>query len=212
MIITSVSNPAFADADSKSVRCTVTFDTLSGPYAYTAADGDADSQSLFNSIIAGDHGAVAAFVAAPPASLASLKQATVSAGSAYADAIVGQVTPTVTRQAAFQNAAGILAGSGGSAPTSGPYVDAFAALASSYGISASAFATVVMTAQNASLQIETAMSSFDTEVITASTTAQIVSAIAAFEGALASVISRVNAVMPSPVTTPPPISIPGVNA
>ena len=212
MIITSVSNPTFADAASKSVRCTVTFDTLSGPHEYTAADGDADSQSLFNSLIAGDHGSVAAFVPAPPASLVSLKQAAASAGSAYADAIVGQVAPTVTRQAAFQNAAGILAGSGGIAPTSGPYIDAFSALASSYGLSASAFATVVLTSQNASLQIETAMSSFDTEIISASTTAQIASAIAAFEGALAGVISRVNAVMPTPVTTPPPISIPGVNA
>lgn len=212
MIITSVSNPIFADADSKSVRCAVTFDSLSGPHAYTAADGDADSQSLFNSLIAGDHGAVAAFVAAPPASLASLKQAAVLAASAYADEVVKQVTTTITRQAAFQNAAGIIAGNGGTAPTSGPYADTFAALALSYGKSASDFAVVVFTMQNATLQIETAMSNFDAEVATKSTTPQIVLAITTFEHALSAVILQVNAVTPNSVTTPPPIFIPGVTA
>ena len=66
MTITSVAAPAYASADAKSIRCMVTLDGRAGSHGYLAVDGDEASQSLFDDLVAGKYGAVAAYVAPVP--------------------------------------------------------------------------------------------------------------------------------------------------
>jgi hypothetical protein len=70
--IASVADPVYADAGNQSVRCTLTL-VGGSPRPYLAANGDATSQALFNALVAGTYGAVAAYVA-PAMSTASLRQ------------------------------------------------------------------------------------------------------------------------------------------
>lgn len=209
MTVLSVSRPVYADPDNTSIRCLVTLDSDPGEHPYLASNSDPVSAALFQQIVQGQHGEIAAY-APPPVDLAALKARAGAAISGYADAVINQVAPTASRLAAFQSVAGILAASGGAAPTSGPYADTFAALAASYGVSPVAFANLVLTTQNASLRIETQRSTAAGAVAAASNPAQIAAAITAFSSALASVIGDVNASSTTPISPPPAISVPGV--
>lgn len=146
------------------------------------------------------------------ASLSDLAAQAKAAVSAAAGAVVAGVTPDAAHQAAFQNAAAILNGNGGAAPSSGPLATAFGALASAYALSSSAFATVVLDVQAASLTLAAAVATFNSAATVAGNADALASALSAFETALGGVVTSINAVLPVPVTAPPAIRIAGINA
>ena len=177
---------------------------------YVAADGDEASQPLFDALKAGEFGPVAPY-AAPVASLADMGARARAAVAAAASLVVAQVMPDAAHQAAFQNAASILNGNGRAPPTSGPLASAFTALAASYGLSASAFAGVVLGAQAASMILTAASATFNAAASAATDAGGIATALSVFETALAAVMTEINAVLPIPITAPASIVIAGVN-
>jgi hypothetical protein len=151
--------------------------------------------------------------APPAATQAQLAAALEGAASAACAAIVAQVFPDAAHQAAFQNAAALVNSNGGAAPVSGPLATKFAALASVYGLSASAFAALIVVMQGASLDLSAALGTLVTAAQPATTAAQLATALAAFETALATVVSEINAGSPpTPIVAPAVITIAGINA
>lgn len=180
--------------------------------AYTlAADGSEISNAqIYAKAAAGEYGAVAAFAPPPVAQLAATLAAAASDACA---SVVAQVYPDAAHQAAFQNAASIVNGNGGSAPSAAPMAAKFAALAAVYGLSASAFATLVVAMQGASFDLSAALATLSAAASVATTPAALATALAAFETALAGVVAEINAAgLPSAIAAPAPIAIPGVNA
>jgi hypothetical protein len=154
----------------------------------------------------------------PPTGLSSvsflqLQTSLITEANAVCSNIVAQVTPDPTHQTAYLNAAAIVNSSGGTAPTVEPLATKFAALATQNGFSSpEAFAAVVLAVQSASLDLSVALISLETSADTSTTTSALDIALTAFEGAIAAVIAEVNAVLDSPLVTPPAISIVGINA
>jgi hypothetical protein len=121
--------------------------------------------------------------------------------------------PDAAHQAAFQNAASIVNGSGGAAPSSGPLASKFTALSSTYGMSANAFATLVLAMQGASFDLSAALVTLSSASASAASAADLASALATFETAIAAVASEVNAASPPvAIVSPAAIVIAGVNA
>jgi hypothetical protein len=119
-----------------------------------------------------------------------------------------QLFPDAAHQAAFQNAAA----SGGSAPSGGTFATKFAALASVYGLSASALAALIVVMQGASLDLSAALGTLVTAGQAATTAAQLATALAAFEAALAAVVREINAGSPpTQIVAPAAITIAGIN-
>ena len=147
----------------------------------------------------------------PGPTQAQLIASLTSAASAACASIVSQVLPDPTHQTAFQNAASIVNGAGGAAPTTGPNVARFAAQAAVYGMTATAFATMVLAVQGANLDLSTALITLTYAAAPAYSSAQLATALTAFEASLATVVSEVNAALPIPVTAPAPIFITGIN-
>lgn len=137
-------------------------------------------------------------------------QAKTAAGAA-ADAVVAAITPDSAHQAAFQNAAAILNGLGGVAPTTGPFAAPFAALAASYGMSATGFAGLVVQTQAASLSLGAALATFNNAASAAADAPALATALAAFQSSLDGIVAALNTALPSPVPTPPTLVIAGVN-
>lgn len=149
---------------------------------------------------------------APPTQ-AMLAEQLAAAASAACAKVVAQIFPDPTHQAAFQNAASIVNGAGGAAPTADPLATKFAALAAVYGLSASAFATLVMAMQGASFDLSAALAALDAAADAATTSAALATALAAFETAIATVVAEINAAgLPASIASPAPISIAGINA
>ena len=69
-MLTALSNPIYADPANNSVRCAAQWNGV--PTSYLAVNGDPTSQTLFNSLVAGTYGVVAAYVAPTP-TLADLR-------------------------------------------------------------------------------------------------------------------------------------------
>ena len=148
-----------------------------------------------------------------PPSLAELKASLAAAASAAASAIVAQVMPDAAHQAAVQNAASIVNGNGGSAPSSGPMAAKFTALAATYGMTSSAFAALVLAMQGASFDLSAALASLSVASASATSTTDLASALAAFETAIVAVVAEVNAASPPmAIASPAAISIAGINS
>ncbi len=153
---------------------------------------------------------------APTYTLAQLEAQVTGACAAACQNVVAQITPDANHSAAFQNAASILNGNAGVAPSGDPLKTAFANLAAAFGASsASAFATLILAVQKASLDLLTAQTAL-TAAAKAATAAQGASGslqapLSAFETSLAAVVSELVAAGAT-ITAPPAISIVGVNA
>ena len=143
---------------------------------------------------------------------AQLVAALIAAASAASASIVSQVFPDAAHQAAFQNAASIVNGNGGQAPTTGPLAAAFGALATAYGATPANFVAFVLAAQAASLTLGAASATLTSAASAATTSAQLATALTAFETAIGTVVAELNAALPTPITAPAAISIKGVNA
>ena len=149
----------------------------------------------------------------PAPSFAFLQSSLLQAASSVGEAIVSQVTPDSVRQDAFQNAASIINGNGGSPPSSGVLALKFSAIATSYGLSTTEFASLVSGMEGPSLDLSTALSTLQAETSAATDASQLATALNNFETAIANVISEINALnLPIPVIAPPAISIIGINA
>ncbi len=149
----------------------------------------------------------------PAPTQAQLAASLTSAASAACALVVAQTLPDPSHQAAFQNAAAIVNGNGGAAPTTGPLATKFAALATVYGMSASAFATLAVAFQGASLDLSTALTTLWAAASAATTSAQLATALTAFETAIGNVVAEINAAgPPGPTVAPAAIIIAGINA
>ena len=157
-------------------------------------------------------------VAAPPAPsapappLAQIAAALVASGTAATAAIVAQIFPDPARQAAFQNAASILNGNGGVAPTTAPLAAAFASLAAAYATSPANFAAFVLTGQAASLNLSAAQATLTAAAKTATMVAELDAALAAFQTAIDAIVTSLDAALPTPLAAPAPIRVAGLNA
>ena len=148
---------------------------------------------------------------APP--LAQLKTALSAAASGACASVVAQIYPDATHQSAFQNAASMVNGNGGAAPTIAPLAAKFAALAAVYGLPASAFATLGVAMQGADLDLSAALATLDDAVDAATTPAALAAALTAFETAIAATVAEINAAAPpTAIVAPAAIRIVGVNA
>lgn len=149
----------------------------------------------------------------PAPSQTALVAALNSAASVACAFVVGQTFPDPSHQTAFQNAAAIVNGNGGGAPAAGPLATKFDALAAVYGMSASAFATIVVAFQGASLDLSTALTTLWGAASAATTPAQLATALNAFETAIGNVVAEINAAgPPGPTVAPTAILIVGINA
>jgi len=163
----------------------------------------------------GDAYANGVFTPAPPSTptQGALAGQLAAAASAACAVVVAQIYPDAAHQAAFQNAASIVNGNGGAAPTAAPMAAKFAALAAVYGLSASAFATLVTAMQGASFDLSAALATLDGAAAAAATPAELAAALAAFETAIAATVAEINAAgLPSPIAAPAPIVIVGIDA
>jgi hypothetical protein len=148
-----------------------------------------------------------------PPPQAQLAANLISAASRACSTIVGQIFPDAAHQSAFQNSAAIVNGSGGSAPASGVLATKFAALASVYGLSASAFAALIVVMQGASLDLSAALGTLTAAAETATTSGQLATALAVFETAIGAVVAEINAGSPpTQIVAPAAITIAGINA
>jgi hypothetical protein len=152
-------------------------------------------------------------------SLATNKTSVIAAASSVCSAIVGAVFAGPTQQAAFSNAGMMVAANGGSAPSTGAAGTAFTALATAYGMSQSAFATLVSAMQLASLSLENSLATLVFAATAAATNDALSAAITAFETSVGVIVTSVNAAITatnSPalvaIEAPATISIKGVNA
>jgi hypothetical protein len=219
--IIAVASPIYARADQSLIDVTATTDAFGAiPMTLAASDettylmgtppAPVTNAQLFAQAAAGAFGPVAPYAPPPVVQLAA---ALVAAASAACAAVVAQIYPDPAHQAAFQNAASIVNGNGGAAPTAAPMAAKFAALAAVYGLSASAFAMLVTAMQGASFDLSAALAALDAAASAAATSAALATALTAFETAIAAVVAEINAVGPPvSVSAPAPIALPGVNA
>lgn len=146
------------------------------------------------------------------ASVATLGAQVVSAAEQAASSIVDQVRSTSSQDTALQNAVSIVIANG-SAPSDGnPYYLAYNALASTWGKSPSAFATLIQVMVNQSMNLSSAVNTLKASVAAATTNANLTTALATFETSLAAVVTAVNAAGPPiAIVAPAAISIKGVD-
>ncbi len=147
----------------------------------------------------------------PDATLAHLQALVMTAGATVSGQLVSEILPTPTDQVAYQNMAGIIAASGGSVPTSGPYAAMFApALAQFPGLTPAAFAAMVVALTSASIANQAALATLRSSAAAAKSAAQLSAAVYAFELAVHGIVVSINAVAPVQIAPPPAIDIPGI--
>lgn len=66
MLITSISNPRYANAGGTAIFASVMLDGAAGSHDYLFVNGDAAGQTYFDALKAGDYGVIAAYVAPAP--------------------------------------------------------------------------------------------------------------------------------------------------
>lgn len=148
----------------------------------------------------------------PPPTQAQLAASLAAAASAACTHVIAQIYPDAAHQAAFQNAASIVNGNGGAAPAVDPLAKKFENLAAIYGLSASAFATLVVAMQGASFDLSAALATLNGAAADATTPAELAAALTSFETALAAALVEINAAgLPITIAAPAPIIIAGVN-
>lgn len=148
---------------------------------------------------------------APP-TMAQLQTELVNAAISAANWITLQINKTDTHAAAFYNVSAIVAANGGSIPTTGELATSLATLSELFGGSTTALATMSQALQKASVDNLTALVVLEIASGTATTLEQLATALTYFETAINSVVSEINASIIIPITSPPPISIVGINA
>jgi hypothetical protein len=149
----------------------------------------------------------------PPPTQGELAASLAAAASAACTEIVSKIYPDAAHQAAFQNAASIVNGNAGAAPTVEPLATKFASLAAIYGLSASGFAALVIAMQAASFDLSAALAVLNGGAADATTPVQLAAALTAFETALAAAVAEINAAgLPVTTAAPPAIRIAGINA
>ncbi len=217
--LAGLTNPRWADVDHTAVAFDATLNGQSVAFVAHPNDVEAHGQKVLADALAGAYGTIGAYVAPSPPTQAQLAAQVVAAASAVCDAIVGAIEPDATHATAFANAASIVNGNGGAAPTAGPMAARFANLALAYGLRKSdgsgdvvALAAVVVALQGASLDLSNALLALQGAVAAATTAGDLAAALATFETAIAAVATEVNAVVPRQVAAPPAIVIAGVNA
>jgi hypothetical protein len=160
----------------------------------------------------------AAFPPQPPTGLttptqASLQASLVAAATAAAASVTAQVYTDPSHQAAGQNAGLIVVMAGGAPTSSSPFFSAFNSYAAAWGLTPAAFATLIETLVNESMALSSALNTLEAATSSATTAAQLATALSAFETAVNAVVTAINAAgTPFPMTPPPAISIPGINA
>jgi hypothetical protein len=148
----------------------------------------------------------------PPYNLTNLKSALLTAVGYTCTFIVQTVQPVLALQVAFLNAASIVNGNGGAAPTTGPLVSRFDALATNYGITADQLATLCVTLEAGSLDLANALLAITAASAAATTPTQLATALTNFESSISTLVTEVNSVVPMPIPSPPAITIAGINA
>jgi hypothetical protein len=149
----------------------------------------------------------------PTPTQASLQAALVAAASTAAAAITAQIYTDPAHQAAGQNAGVIVAMSGGAPTSSSPFFAAFNAYAAAWGLAPAAFATLIEVLMNQSMALSSALNGLEAASAAATTAAQLATALATFEPAIGAVVTAINSAgTPFPMTAPPAISIPGIDA
>jgi hypothetical protein len=155
----------------------------------------------------GSYGVIADYPGIPVPQLASKL---IVAATVVQDALMKHLIPPA-RQMAFQSAASMVNGNGGTTPT-GPSLTAFTALARAYGIPVAAFTHVVLAVQDASLHLGAALTVLHAAASAATTPAQLATALTQFETEIASCVAGVLTAAPSvSVVSPAPIKITGIN-
>lgn len=149
----------------------------------------------------------------PPTGLGSvtaLATQLCDAASAVSDNIISQIVPAGTDAAMLYNAAMWVSGAGGIAPTVGAYATEFGLLATSYGKSADDFATAIVAGQVQSSVLGRAKRVLFASATAATTAGQLTTALGTFETARGNVVTALNSALPTTITNPPAISIPGL--
>jgi hypothetical protein len=148
-----------------------------------------------------------------PPTQAQLQASLVSAASAAAAAVTGQIYTDPAHQAAGQNAGVIVAMAGGAPPSSSPFFAAFNSYAAAWGLAPAAFATLIEALMNESMMLSISLNALEAASAAATTAAQLATALATFETAINAVVTAINAAgTPFPMTAPAAISIRGINA
>lgn len=143
----------------------------------------------------------------------SLAPTVIDAATRACDAVTQQIIPDATHQQAYQNAATIVWGSGGKAPTADPAKSVFAGQAKALGLSVDTFAGVVSAVSLLSLQLATLLSTLRAGASDATTIDQLNGALTAFEAGLSGLVGSLNAAgLTVAVKAPDPILIAGLNA
>lgn len=198
------------------------------PAAIVSADGSTvsiGSQTLHATDFGGDKlaiqpgagigwvasGGVLVAPAAAAPSLPQLQAALVAATTGTCAALVAQILPDPVRQSAYQLAAA-MCGPSATPPAVDPTKTTFEGLAAQYGLSPQQLATLVVAIAAAAMQLRTIQQAAATAASAATTAAQLATALVSFETSLGALISTLNAALVSPISTPPAISIAGVNA
>ena len=144
-------------------------------------------------------------------SVKALADQLVSEATRACSAISRQIVPDDTHRTAYANAATIVWGNGGKAPSDDPAKSIFSAQAAALGLSADAFAQVVTSVSLASLQLATLLSAVRGSAGTATSSNDVQTTLAAFESGLATLVSTLNASGLTVTIAPsPPIQIAGL--
>ena len=146
----------------------------------------------------------------PPApTQAQLQAAVISAASSVCAQITNAVAPDAAHANAYQIAAGAL--SNGVVPSSGPVASWLASYAAANGQSEAQVVGAVLAGASAALGLSSALATLEAEASAATTSAQLVTALTAFEASIASILAAM-ASGGVTVAAPAAISIAGVNA
>jgi hypothetical protein len=142
-----------------------------------------------------------------------LQSATVAAASVAAAAVTAQIFTDPAHQAAAQNAAMIVATSGGAPASSSPFYAQFNSYAAAWGMTPANFSTLITVMTNQSLALSGALNALSAASTAATTPTQLATALATFETAIGNVVTALNAAGgPVTIIAPAAISIKGVNA
>ena len=166
------------------------------PSGQNISKGDVYSDGVFSS---------------PTVPIVQLQAALVAAAVNACDFITSQVNRTQTHAAAFFNVASVVSANNGEVPTTGPLAVSLAALAAIYGGNVTAFSGLSVALQKAAMDNLTALVTLEMAASVATTSAQLATALEAFETSLGSVFNEISAAGAS-IAAPPAISIVGINA
>jgi ribosomal protein L6P/L9E len=125
--------------------------------------------------------------------------------------IVDIISPTGSKQVAYNNAVILLTINNGNPPTVQPVANAFNNMAASWGLSPNNFANLVMGLQTTSMTLASIEQDAQNMVSAANSANSLLTALYTFETEINSVVTGVNAVLPIPMTPPNNIIIKGLN-